>query len=102
MTDGSAWVMIAKRGADVRVRAEPLHNLQRILVRITTRKADEVHVVGAGFLHDEPRDVVRAFDQVRHRDDVADALAAVRTQVSQELGAAHACFATKVRPDSSV
>ena len=35
-----------QHGADVRVRAQPLHHLERILVGITARKADEVHVVG--------------------------------------------------------
>ena len=66
--------------AHVRVRAQPLHHLERILVRITAREADEVHVVGAGLLHDEPRDVMRAFDQVGDGDHVADALAAVAAQ----------------------
>ena len=71
-----------QHGADIRVRAQPLHHLERILVRIAAGEADQVDVVGAGLLHDEPRDVMRALDEVGDGDDVADALAAVLAKKS--------------------
>ena len=90
-----------QHGADVRMRAQPLHHLERILVGITAGEADEVHVVGAGLLHDEARDVMRAFDEVGHRDHVADALAAILAQ--EILSSKRLVFATafiNVRPSS--
>ncbi len=83
-----------QHGAHVGMRAQALHHLERVLVRIAAGKADEMHVVGAGLLHDEPRDVVRAFDQVGDGDDVADALAAVLAQEAFHGGRiwrAHQC-----------
>jgi hypothetical protein len=77
--------------ADVRMRAQALHHLERVLVRIAAGKADQVNVVGARFLDDEARDVVSALDEIGDRDDVADALAAVLAKKSSHGGGIHQC-----------
>ena len=71
-----------QHGADIRMRAQPLHHLERVLVRVAAGETDQVHVIGARLLDDEPRDVMRALDQVGDRDDIADALAAVLAKKS--------------------
>ena len=53
----------------------------------------------AGLLHDEARDVVRAFHQVGHRDHVADALAAI---LARETFHRRICFRHRVHQCPSV
>ncbi len=77
---------------------EPLHHLLGIAVRIAARKADQVNgrfVVGGGIVEriecraklpdDLARDVMRAFDEIRDRDHIANALAAIGAQIALKL-----------------
>ena len=87
-----------QRAADVGMRAELLHHAERVGVRIAAGEADQVHVVVAERRCDLARDVMRALDEVRDDQHVADALAAVGARVAAKcvsLTTAPGCAATR-------
>ena len=67
--------------ADVRMRAERAHHARRVIVRITAAEADEMHAAFAIRINNLARDVMRALDEIRDDDVVADAFAPVGAQV---------------------
>lgn len=38
---------------------------------------------------DLARNVMRAFDEIRHRDDIADSFAAIRAEIALQYGSVH-------------
>ena len=73
-----------QRRTDVRMRAQPFHHRQRVVVRIAAWKPDQVHVAIDITVGDFARHVMRAFDQVRDDQHVANALAAVTADVAAQ------------------
>src|SRR6202000_1664752 len=89
--------------ADVRMRRDALEHLLRIAVRIAARKTDQVdgnprrrlavfpRVLARPLVEarleggdDLVRDMMRALDEIADRDRIADALAAIRAEITLE------------------
>ncbi len=64
------------------MRAKRAHHARGVIVRIAAAETDEMHAALAIRINNLARDVMRALDEIRDNDVVANALAPVGAQVS--------------------
>jgi hypothetical protein len=71
--------------ADIGMRRDRAHHLAGIGIGVAAGEADQMDVGIVDLVDDAPRDMVRAFDEIGDRDDVADALAPVAAQIPSNI-----------------